>query len=183
MLKPIKAAFFIGFALFAGTAQGLPADVRPVNDRDYLPEALKLVGQARQSVRAIMYLAQSNASYPRDPVLQLLQALADARARGVDVAVLLERPREKFASSRDLAEKNRRVKDWLIEHGIPAYQDSVETTTHAKVLVVDKRYIILGSTNWTYSALARNHEASVLIDSAALAGQYMEYFERIRKER
>ncbi len=183
MPKPIKAAFFIVFVWIACSAQAMPADVRPVNDRDYLPSALKLIGQSRQSVRAIMYLAQSNAAYPKDPVRQLLQALADARARGVDVAVLLERPKEKFASSRDLAEKNSRVKDWLLEHGIPAYQDSVETTTHAKVLVVDKRYVILGSTNWTYSALARNHEASVLIDSAALAGRYMEYFERIREER
>ena len=33
-------------------------------------------------------------------------------------------------------------------------------TTHTKVLIVDEQLALLGSTNWTYSALTNNNEVS-----------------------
>ena len=47
--------------------------------------------------------------------------------------------------------------------------DEEDRTTHAKVLVVDDRHVIVGSHNWTRSALAANREWSVEIDDAVIA--------------
>ncbi|MEK7290856.1 MAG: phospholipase D-like domain-containing protein, partial [Planctomycetota bacterium] len=45
--------------------------------------------------------------------------------------------------------------------------------THNKILVIDNYITIVGSTNWTYSALKKNHEASVLIKSRSVAESFL----------
>ena len=42
--------------------------------------------------------------------------------------------------------------------------DEEKTTTHAKIVIIDGRTAVVGSHNWTGSALSRNREASLLID-------------------
>ena len=47
--------------------------------------------------------------------------------------------------------------------------DPVTVTTHTKLLIIDGEISVVGSTNWTYSALEKNHEVSVLIRSPEVA--------------
>jgi phosphatidylserine/phosphatidylglycerophosphate/cardiolipin synthase-like enzyme len=47
--------------------------------------------------------------------------------------------------------------------------------THTKLVVIDRRYLLIGSHNLTQSALKFNHEASVRIDSAPLAEEALVY--------
>jgi phosphatidylserine/phosphatidylglycerophosphate/cardiolipin synthase-like enzyme len=58
--------------------------------------------------------------------------------------------------------------------------DPLFKTTHAKLMVVDGRLTLLGSTNWTYYALTNNHEASVVIRSQELTKAIMDYFNRVK---
>jgi phosphatidylserine/phosphatidylglycerophosphate/cardiolipin synthase-like enzyme len=51
-----------------------------------------------------------------------------------------------------------------------------------KVVVVDGRFTLLGSHNFTQSALRYNHELSVLVDSPCLAGRVLLYLRRILRE-
>jgi cardiolipin synthase len=46
-------------------------------------------------------------------------------------------------------------------------------------VVIDQRYLLLGSHNFTHSALRHNNEASVLIESPKLARQALAYLQRI----
>jgi len=50
---------------------------------------------------------------------------------------------------------------------------------HAKVVVIDGRCVVIGSHNWTESALRYNHEVSVLICSSDLAKEVKEYIESL----
>jgi phosphatidylserine/phosphatidylglycerophosphate/cardiolipin synthase-like enzyme len=46
-------------------------------------------------------------------------------------------------------------------------------------VVIDQRYLLRGSHNFTHSALRHNNEASVLIESPQLARQALAYLQRI----
>ena len=59
--------------------------------------------------------------------------------------------------------------------------DPVGVTTHTKLLIIDGEIGIVGSTNWTYSALEKNHEVSVLIRSPEVARNLYHYFQRVWK--
>jgi cardiolipin synthase len=47
-------------------------------------------------------------------------------------------------------------------------------------MVVDGQLTLLGSTNWTYSALTNNNEASVLVRSKEVARIFIDYFNRVK---
>ena len=48
-----------------------------------------------------------------------------------------------------------------------------------KTAVIDSRYVYIGSHNLTQSALQRNNELSVLIDSPEIAAEVKAYLDRI----
>lgn len=48
---------------------------------------------------------------------------------------------------------------------------------HEKYCVIDQRYVIFGSYNWTYSAARHNRESVVIFDDPALAKQYIQQFQ------
>ena len=58
--------------------------------------------------------------------------------------------------------------------------DSPSKTTHTKLMVVDGKLSLLGSTNWTFYALTDNNEASVLVRSKEVARALMDYFNRVK---
>ena len=58
--------------------------------------------------------------------------------------------------------------------------DSPATTTHTKLVVIDNRYVFLGSHNLTQAALKHNHEVSLLLDNTALAREIADYIGRVR---
>ena len=60
---------------------------------------------------------------------------------------------------------------WLIAHGVRVVLDELERTSHTKAVIVDSRRVVVGSHNWTHSALTANREASLLIDDPALAAR------------
>lgn len=129
----------------------------------YLREARHLIDGARRSLWLAMYVVR------RDDGLVggLLDALAAAHARGVDVRVVLDRGR--FNGAED--PKHVEALAWLRARGIHAIADEAEVTSHAKLLIADGRWLLAGSHNWTRSALIANREASWLVDDADLAAE------------
>ena len=61
------------------------------------------------------------------------------------------------------------------KHGIKVNFDSPKTTTHTKLVVIDRRYSMVGSHNFTHAALKYNNELSLLIDDRDLAQQLTDY--------
>ena len=86
---------------------------------------------------------------------------------------------EKGKSARDkLSAENRNTADLLTRNGVNVYFADPGVTTHNKIVVIDKRYIFLGSHNLTQGALKYNNELSVLIDSPEMAAEVRTYLER-----
>ncbi|UCC92075.1 MAG: phospholipase [Candidatus Aenigmatarchaeota archaeon] len=160
----------LGFFL---SPAGTPAEIGenqaiPLNDRDYFPTLKNLIDSANSSVKIIMYTVNFYPPYPDSPSNSLINALGNASERGIGVKIITdETPTEKPVLS------------MLRERGVDIKFDSKDVTTHAKLIIIDSKIVIIGSTNWSYYSIDKNHEANVMIISEPLAGQFEHYFESV----
>ncbi len=173
----IILSFFILFTFYSSLLFALPAeDVQLVTDAQYFQVAKKVIQEAKSSIHLMMFEMVFYDKYPQTPSNLLIKDLINARKRGVRVEVVLE-----VRDERDRTTKNNRYTGKILsEGGVEVIYDPLLKTTHAKCMVVDGRLILLGSTNWTYSALSNNNEVSVLIRSKELANELIDYFNRVK---
>ncbi len=152
-----------------------PAGVcRPYGPAGAVSVTEPAIDAAERRVLVLMYAFSLSAAYPDGPPYALLHALTRARARGVDVRVVLE----EGASYAPVADVNIRARGLLEAGDIPVRFDGAEQITHAKLVVADDT-VVVGSANWSYSGLATNLEAGVAIDDAALADALAAYAETV----
>ena len=104
---------------------------------------------------------------------QIRDSLIRAAGRGIEVRVFLERS----GYDDKLNDTNRKVASQLTAGGVKVIFESPKTTTHNKMVVIDRRYAIVGSHNFTQSALKYNHELSLLVDDRKLAEKLVSYME------
>ena len=127
-----------------------------------------------------MFEAKYYKNYMDSKVDDILSELISARKRGVDVKVILEGG-EDFLGA-DFEKSSQATCDYLSKGGVIVRFDPRNTTTHAKLIVIDNSSIIIGSTNWNYNAIENNNEASVLINSPGVALHYAGYFDSLWKD-
>ena len=178
----IKRCIPILILIFSLTLQvvfALPAkDVEPIPSRLYYPAVHKILNEAKKSIYIVMFEMFYYPKYPTSVGNQLVHDLIDAHKRGVNVEVILEQ-----GTLEKVTRRNREEGGFMLSNaGIKVYFDSLSQTTHNKLIIVDERYTIIGSTNWSYYGLEKNNEASVLIDSIPLAKFFLEEFKRIKSE-
>jgi phosphatidylserine/phosphatidylglycerophosphate/cardiolipin synthase-like enzyme len=104
----------------------------------------------------------------------LVDELARARERGVRVRVLLDQS----DWEEDITTRNRPAVDALRAAGIDARFDDPAVTTHAKLVIVDRVCVIVGSTNWNHYALFEHRQAGVRIDDGRVGAAFAAFFER-----
>jgi phosphatidylserine/phosphatidylglycerophosphate/cardiolipin synthase-like enzyme len=122
---------------------------------------LPVVNSATRSIR---FLAFSFTDYP------LAQAMIQRAQAGVDVAGVFE----KVGSDTDAAELKT-----LYCANVPVRRDGNSAFMHNKVIVVDQRYVITGSLNFSTNAEESNDENVLIIDNPEIARLYMQNFDRI----
>lgn len=161
--------------IFSSGAQA--GAVQVLTPHEYFPTVKHLIESARTSIDMVMFEATHYADHPRSPSNRLVQALIDAHRRGVSVTVILDRRKE---SDRNTI-SNRGSGALLQRAGVTVIYDDPRTTTHAKLLFIDDRIVVLGSTNWTYPGLMKNNEIDVVIDSVDTAAKIREYIRGLKK--
>jgi len=169
----IVAALVIYLRLTAPA--GIGARVASADDREYFTAVHSLLKSAEQSVDVILYQSRFYFHYPASKSNAMISDLIDASERGARVRVVIERA----GWNLDNTEENRDVAQVLDRSGVEVYFDPPGTTSHAKLVIVDGRYVIVGSTNWSHYALDSNNEANVVMDSEGVAGAFTRYFEGI----
>ena len=143
-------------------------------DRDYFTALLDGLDRARAEIFFSAYLfrtIEDAKGYPE----AVLKRLVAAVHRGVRVDVVLERNQNADDLNRNNAETAERLK----RGGIRVCMDAPDRVTHTKLVVIDRRYLLIGSHNLTQAALKFNHEASVWIDSAPLAEEALGYMKSL----
>jgi phosphatidylserine/phosphatidylglycerophosphate/cardiolipin synthase-like enzyme len=140
----------------------------------YFDALISHVTRARHEIVISMFLFAPG-DHEKNRATQVKEALIDATKRGVQVRLFLE-----VSDGVDFStEANRAVAKELRRQGIIVQFDSPARTTHTKLVIIDQRYVLLGSHNFTHSALRHNNEASVLIESPKLAQHAFAYLQRI----
>jgi len=156
---------------------GLPAeDIQLVVDAQYFQVARKMIQEAKSLIRVMMFEMGYYEKHPNTLSNLLIKELIEAKKRGIKVEVILEMREGDDRTTK----RNRQTGKKLSHGGVEVIYDSLSKTTHAKLMVVDEELILLGSTNWVFSALTNNHEVSVLIRSKELARELMDYFNRVK---
>jgi phosphatidylserine/phosphatidylglycerophosphate/cardiolipin synthase-like enzyme len=146
--------------------------IRVLADADYFPTLIELLDRADSSIDLAMFLFKTGKRKNNRPAM-IRDALIRAASRKVKVRVYLERS----GYNDKLNESNERVAGRLTAAGVKVIFESPKTTTHNKMVVIDRRYAIVGSHNFTQSALKYNHELSLLIDDRQLAEKLVFYME------
>jgi phosphatidylserine/phosphatidylglycerophosphate/cardiolipin synthase-like enzyme len=104
-------------------------------------------------------------SFTSDPITL---GLIDAKKRGVNVEILLDRSNDADAHS-DL--------HILLEKGLPPLIDAKHAIAHNKIMIIDKRVVLTGSFNFTNQAEHENAENLVVIQGAPeVVNSYRENF-------
>jgi phosphatidylserine/phosphatidylglycerophosphate/cardiolipin synthase-like enzyme len=145
-------------------------EARLLLDQTYITALLNGIDRARAEIFLSVYLFRTVQNAKGHPEAVLENLIAAAR-RGVRVEAVLERGQELDDLNRNNAETAERLR----QGGIRVCLDGPDRQTHTKLVVIDRRYVLIGSHNLTQSALKFNHEASVWIDSASLAEEALRY--------
>lgn len=136
----------------------------PILGNEYRAVAGWSITHAESSVLVATFLFSLGLRDDRElHVRSLVRLLHDAVWRGVDVRVLLSAPE---------AESQRRsaaiAEEFLRNRGV-ATRVLRDPAQHLKFMIVDEHTAIIGSHNWTPSALGRNFEASILVKDGTVA--------------
>jgi competence ComEA-like helix-hairpin-helix protein len=158
--------FLAGISTFV-THQG---EILLLPDAVYYDTLLHHIRQATHRIDLSMFIFKITGS-PRNRPAIILQELAAASKRGVEVNALLERS----DGYDDLNRENQKVAEIMRNLGIRVFFASPKKTNHTKLVVVDGRYSFVGSHNLTHAALAQNSELSLLIDNSGLAEELRKY--------
>src|SRR6185295_6197007 len=158
----------------------------------------KAEGNANHNIYSVLDALVSNAQkevlienayfVPRDHGVELVAAL---HARGVKVRVLTN----SLASNDVIAVHSgyQKYRDDLLENGVEIYELRPDSTVqylrwsgpsagsraglHAKAMVVDRRYVVVGSYNLDPRSADINTELALLVDSPRFAEMIAEFFE------
>lgn len=128
----------------------------PVHCADVIADA---IDAARTSVRVQAYWFTSR---------PILRALAAARKRGIDVAVILDRSQDR----REASGATYTAATYLTNAGIPVFIDPASGIAHNKVIILDATAVVTGSFNFTAAADTRNAENVVILRSPEVADWY-----------
>jgi len=124
-------------------------------DEDCTSLIVNTLGTAQRTVRVLAYSFTSP---------EIGQALAAAKACGVDVRVVLDKSQRSSHSDAVTALRNA---------GVPIQIDELSGIAHNKVMEIDESVVITGSFNFTKSAQKRNAENLVIIRDQRTASRFL----------
>lgn len=171
-MKPFWSAFVLAWVIpvmgFAQTAEA-PVDVPSTKIRVYFTPGHTVetaiadeIGTAKREIRVQAYSFTN-------PII--VQALADAKARGVNVIVVLDKSNrtQKYSAA-----------DFTSNAGIETLIDDKHAIAHNKVMIIDDQIVITGSYNFTRAAEKSNAENLVIIESGPIARKYLQNWQKHR---
>jgi phosphatidylserine/phosphatidylglycerophosphate/cardiolipin synthase-like enzyme len=127
------------------------------NSAHYLSTVGLALEQAQTRIVVLMYVLRFSDD-PSCPVRYLCRQLAAAAERGVTVQVILD---HSDPQARWPGPDNSEPAAWLRQRGVSVHFDEIDVRSHTKMLVIDQQ-LVVGSHNWTRSALTGNRESSIL---------------------
>jgi phosphatidylserine/phosphatidylglycerophosphate/cardiolipin synthase-like enzyme len=153
----------------------MPVSAVAALERDrLLGELLGTIELAAERVWASYFLVGLEARDRRGSVRYVLDALARATLRGVDVRVLMD----DFESGVENFRPNVVAATYLARRrvGVRIYRNERRRSSHSKFLLADASRVLLGSGNLTPGGLDNNHELALDVHSPDLVRHLADRF-------
>ena len=180
MKKTLFITLLIGIVLGVyihgiGTQYACPKDsnidsskITPVTDRMYAGSAIQIISGAKESIYIAAFQMKYYENFLDSKQNKIVRELIYAKERGVDVVIVV-----------DEFSKKDNAYDLLTAKGVKIKYDGKDVTTHSKLIVVDGKYVLIGSSNFSFYGLEKNREANVLVEDSRLAKYFIEYIQDI----
>ena len=122
-----------------------------------------LIGEAKESIFLCPYLPTVDD--------KMAESLRNAKERGVDVEIWCSQDSRGYAKAGSSWAVAELVKDTGAVFHEVTYDENGELLPmyHMKMMVVDDRYVVIGSSNFNYRSMTLSHEIALVVDSPSFA--------------
>jgi phosphatidylserine/phosphatidylglycerophosphate/cardiolipin synthase-like enzyme len=148
------------------------AKIEAVIGNEYARKVIPIIKAATAKISVVMYEWKWYSHEHAGGVEDLNLAILERARSGVKVTVLLNIESQGHAITRI----NSRTASFLQQRGVQVKFGTIGTTTHAKMVIVDDRFVVLGSHNFSKGAFSRNQECSVLLEGGEAIRPFIDYF-------
>lgn len=108
-------------------------------------ELIRLIKKSNHSIFVCMYTLTHE---------KLTEALIEAASKGISVTVILDQNQSKHV--------NLKMKQKLENSSVHLYLGSNQQLCHHKLMIVDQKTLVVGSSNWTKSAFEKNEDCFIV---------------------
>jgi len=150
----------------------LNANVKAIIGSEYYPKVSPIIAGATQKIDIIMYEWKWYSHEFAGGVQRLNNEILNRAREKVNVQVLMNIESMGHA----ITKINSRTASFLQQRGVIVKFGQVGVATHAKMVIVDDKYCIVGSHNYSKGSFTRNQECSVLIKGGEAIRPFIDYF-------
>jgi hypothetical protein len=148
-----------------GTGAHQADDITVLSGTSYYSELQRIFASAASRIDVCMFHIAMPAE--NHPTRRLLEALIAARARGLNVRVLVDRDRAEDPYRSTVI--NEAAVDYLAGNGVNVREDPADLLLHSKFVIIDADLTLIGSHNWTAGSYFVFDDLTLCIKSAAVA--------------
>ena len=152
----------------------IPGQVRFLTDREFQAVLQEEIEAAKTEIVVSAHLITLSEG-KKDRPHELAEKIVEAAKRGVQAFIFLEIGKE----SSLVTKANRAAARYLIRRGVRVFSDMSGTVSHAKLIVIDRRLVFIGSHDITHQSLGRYREASLMVESPSLAISVLGFIESL----
>jgi phosphatidylserine/phosphatidylglycerophosphate/cardiolipin synthase-like enzyme len=150
----------------------IDAKIQPAIGTTYPGLVTPILQDASQKIDIMMYEWKWYTHENAGGVEKFNLAVCAASRRQVKVRALLNIESMGHA----ITKINARTEQFLRMAGCEVKFGSIGVATHAKMIIVDDRTLILGSHNVSKGSFSRNQEASIIVEGPEAIRPYIDYF-------
>jgi phosphatidylserine/phosphatidylglycerophosphate/cardiolipin synthase-like enzyme len=158
-----------------GEVPATPAKIIPIIDGDYPGIVIPLIENCKASLDILVYEWKWYGHQALSSIQQFNLAICSAARRGVHVRALLNIEH----STHPISRINTRTERFLRQAGCEVRMANVGGRTHAKMLIIDKNILVLGSHNFCKSSFSTNAEVSIVVAECPQIEEYQHYFDEL----
>jgi len=132
--------------------------------REYGDKIIEFVKNAKKCVKILIYDWRWYPNESGTKIQRFNYEILQAKRRGVAILAVVN---------------SDRLCARLVSENVSIKKCNLKNTMHAKMVIIDEKYLILGSHNLTKNAFELNHEISVVISDSAAIQRCSNFFDNI----
>lgn len=153
----------------------LQGKITLLENSQFLFTLIRRIEKAKHTIHLVTFLFKTTKS-KSNKANKIVEKLIEAGKRGVKIDIILE----KSGFNASINAENLQTRRKLRHKNIQVRFDSKKVQTHTKLAVFDDTWTLLGSHNISHSALFRNNELSIMVQSKPFAKQALHYIHQIK---